>query len=547
MHTARVLYHLLRADFFERTRRYSFLLTLGFVVYFAYLFVPPNHARYATLQMAGHRGVYNSAWLGTQVAMLATLFLSLAGFYLVKNTISRDRQTGVGQILAATPMSRTLYVLGKSLSNFAVLAVMAFALMLAAAVMQIVRAEEMQIDLAQLVSPFLFLTLPALAVIAALAVLFESVRMLRAGLGNVVFYFLWTIIIAVDVREGGNVDLLLGFKTPLQSMQAATAQAFPEYDIEKSRFSMGFNIKANEERWHLKTFVWEGVAWTPSVLFKRLACIALALGLGLLAAFCFDRFDTALKAKAFGGKKKKRLVNGEPEQIDSEQEILSVEAANTKEAARLHLTPLASIAARHNFSRVLLAELKLMLKGVNRWWQLVALGLIIASAFVPLSIARQFLLPFAWIWPLLLWSPMGTRESLHRTHQLVFSAPHVLQRQLPAAWLAGVLVTLFMGSGVLLRTIFAGEWQISFALLAGALFIPTLALAFGVWSGSSKLFEIIYLIIWYGGPMNRMPYLDFIGATDEALLLGMPKVFLMITLMLFALMFWGRRVQMRRH
>ncbi len=536
MSTARGLYQLMRADFLERTRRYSFLLTLGFVIYFAYLFVPPNHARYATLQMAGHRGVYNSAWLGCQVAMLTTLFLSFAGFYLTKNTISRDRQTGVGQILAATPMSKILYVLGKACSNFAVLAVMVLVLILAAAMMQLVRAEDLHMQVWPLASPFLFLTLPTLTIIAALAVLFESIPTLRGGLGNAVFYFLWTFAIALDVREGKNLDLVFGFSAPLQSMQTATAQAYPEYDAAQARFSMGFNFKANEEVWNLKTFTWEGVAWTPAVLLKRFACLAIALGLALLAAFCFDRFDSTAKVRV---KKKRRGDLQEPAAAIAPPKDLSM--------PMLHLTPLTPAQSRYDFGRVLRAELKLMLKGISRWWLLVAAGLLIASASVPLEIGRQWLLPVAWIWPLLLWSKMGTRESLHGTQQLVFSTSKILQRQLPAAWLAGFLITLLMGSGVLLRTILAGEWPISFALFAGALFIPTLALTFGVWSGSSKLFEVIYLILWYIGPMNRMPYVDYIGVTNEAIALGTPQAVLLSTFVLLVFMFWGRRMQMRKY
>jgi hypothetical protein len=36
-----------------------------------------------TLEIDSHRGLYNSAYVGTLIAMLTTLFLSLIGFYLV--------------------------------------------------------------------------------------------------------------------------------------------------------------------------------------------------------------------------------------------------------------------------------------------------------------------------------------------------------------------------------------------------------------------------------------------------------------------------------
>ena len=124
MSRARALVQLVRGDVLERARRHSFLVTLGLTLYAAYMFLPPNHAPYATLNLAGHRGIYNSAWVGCLVAMLAQSFLTLAGFYLVKNAVERDRRTGVGQILAATPLSGPTYLLSKLLSNFAILSAM---------------------------------------------------------------------------------------------------------------------------------------------------------------------------------------------------------------------------------------------------------------------------------------------------------------------------------------------------------------------------------------------------------------------------------------
>ena len=80
--------------------------------------MPPNHSSYATMTIGGHRGLYNSAYLGSLMALLISPFLSLAGFYLVKNAIDRDIQTGVGQILATTTLSKPLYTIGKAISNF---------------------------------------------------------------------------------------------------------------------------------------------------------------------------------------------------------------------------------------------------------------------------------------------------------------------------------------------------------------------------------------------------------------------------------------------
>src|SRR5438034_8465095 len=168
MRSLRALYHLARADFLQRSRSYGFVITLGLALYAACLFIPPNHSSYATMQIGGHRGLYNSAYLGSLMALLISPFLSLAGFYLVKNAIDRDIQTGVGQILATTTLSKPLYTLGKAISNFAVLAVMVVIMGVAALVMQFVRQEDVNLHPGKNVTPLIFISLPVMLVVAGL-------------------------------------------------------------------------------------------------------------------------------------------------------------------------------------------------------------------------------------------------------------------------------------------------------------------------------------------------------------------------------------------
>ena len=90
------------------------------------------------------------------MTLVSTLFVSLVGFYIVKNAILRDEQTRVGRILASTPMSRVFYTLAKTLSNFAVLALMVAVLAVTALLMQFIRAEDTHYQLGTLLAPFLW-------------------------------------------------------------------------------------------------------------------------------------------------------------------------------------------------------------------------------------------------------------------------------------------------------------------------------------------------------------------------------------------------------
>lgn len=186
-----------------------------------------------------------------------------------------------------------------------------------------------------------------------------------------------------------------------------------------------------------------------------------------------------------------------------------------------------------------------MLKGQRWWWYMVALGLVTASLFAPLEALRRDLLPAAWIWPLLIWSAMGVREVRHRTAEFIISVPHPMRFQLPAIWLAGVILALLTGGGAAVRLILAGDWATLLAWTAGALFIPSLALMLGVWSGSSKLFEVVYITMWYLGPMSNLSALDFMGAHREAVATGTPLYYLSLTILLLGLAVVGRRRQLQ--
>jgi len=530
--TLRAIAHLVRADFLERVRRYSFLITLGVTIFAAYSFVPPAGARYATVDLGGYRGVYNSAWIGCTVALVTTLFLALAGFYLVKNAVERDLQTGVGQIIATTPLRKPLYTLGKALSNFAVLAVMVGLIAVASGVMQVVRGEDLRVEPWALLSPFLVLALPAMAVVAALAILFEVIPWLRGGLGNVIYYFLYTglVVYAAVSSEAAPANAIVpfdvfAFSIPVSRITTAVRAAVPGYNG-------GFSIGINPVEAPLSTFYWAGIQWTPGIILQRLAWLGVAVAIALGAALFFDRFDPAR------GRQKRQRGTALPAVPETSVAIAP--------AAPVRLAPLPTQHKRFYFGRMVLGELRLMLKGQRWWWYVVALGLAIAAASSPLDVVRQYLLPAAWLWPFLVWSPLGNREARHRTEQMVFSAAFPLRGQLPAAWIAGLIVALATGSGVALRLLLAGQWSALLAWAVGAAFIPALALALGVWSGSSKLFEVVYFLLWYAGPMNQVPALDYLGATDEAVTTGIPLVYLALTLLLLGLAFAGRQRQMHK-
>ncbi len=525
-----VLYHIAKADFLERIRRPSFFVVLVLSLYVGYFFVPEADAGYVTVGLGNMRGVYNSAWIGVTFSLMCSTFLSLVGFYLVKNSVARDRDTRVAQLLASTRLSGFEYLLGKTLSNFALLSAIVGTLLVSAVVTQLIRGEDTSVHLGQIIAPSVIMAMPYLLVISAVAVLFEVTPLLRGALGNVAYFFLWNFTLVMSIMPNATeghgmvgVNDLPGitriFEQLCADVAVITGKSF-------ENVSMGIQLIADAER--PTTFLWNGMHWGFGTIAERLVWVAFAIGVVLVAVPIFRRFES-LSVMPKAAKKKA---------AETKEEVVVVSQITEQRT----LTPLTS-RLKVSLVAMVRAELWLALRGANRWWYIGMLGLIVATLLTPMEAARKFLFPIAWIWPMAVWSAMGTREKKNTVEQVMFSNPRFLRFQLPAMWLAGLLVTAAAGSGMAVRFLIAGEMNSLFAWVVGLAFIPTLALAAGVWTGRALLFEALYVALWYVGPMNQVPFLDFMGATSSVTP-AITIVFAVITIVLMSAAWIGRRHQM---
>jgi hypothetical protein len=506
MNTLRVLGHLMRADFLERVRRYSFLVTLGLVLWLGYL----SASGQIRMRVApDYVGVVNSAWAGTTMALTVAFALGWIGFYLVKGSVNRDYVTGVGQIMATTPLSRPAYTLGKWLSNFAVLAVM-IVLLFVAGIAMMLWIGEGPVDVWALAAPLVFLALPVMALVAAVAVLFETIGFLRGGLGNIVYFGLFLVLMSLSLSGSsfgsGAYRPYADFSGMQLVGQSALPAALAAYPEGPAGFTFSFKELADP-----KLFTWSGLEWTGEIIVWRVLWLVAAFAIALLAAVPFDRFNPSRvltpSKVAFDPRRWFRRAVTAPAETGA--------TAGAAPVAAPRLTPLdRSSGNRFRFDALFLGELKLLIKGLPWWWYAVAAGLAGTTLFVPADTARMLLIA-AWTWPVLILSGLGCREARFDTRQIVFSAPRPLLNQLPAAWLSGVVLLAAAGLGGLLRFAFAGEFVSVAGWFVGIFFVPSLALALGVVTGASKPFEALY-IFWMYGLTQKVPPLDFAGLWPES-------------------------------
>ena len=488
--TGTALVRLAAGDFRDRVRRPVYAVTLLAAVALGYLAVPAADSRWVILDVGGNRGVYNSAWVGAATALAGALWLTVGGFWVVRGGIARDAVGRVGEILAATPLRTGGYLAAKFLANLLVLGSMLGVLAGTALVLQLVRGEDRSVHPVALFGPFVTIALPLIAVTAAAAVLFDTVPSLRAGFGNVVWFVL-SLVLAIGGQSGDAPLGGIGVQQVTQSM--ADALRRQQLELGGRQFSLGLTQVPEP----LHTFGWDGAQFTGGFLATRLTIVLCAAAVAVLPALWFGRFDPARNSRRSAAVTAAPAVEVPP-------------VAPAPFGVLPHTAPVRAGA----FGRLLVGQTRILVQGVRRTWWAVTAVLGVAALAVPLPVATGLLLPVLWLWPVLIWSRLGSQQVENGLEELLAAHPAPRLRLL-AEWASGAVLAAVAGLGPLLRMLAAGDAPGAAHWFAGALFVPALALVLGTVVRSHRPFQALYLPLWYL-LVNQVGAVDFMGAVRTA-------------------------------
>lgn len=522
------MYHVARADLLQRLRSRKLLAVFALVVYLGYLVnvggIELVYQRPAGDAFDNYYGEPTAALIGTKAALTGSFFVLLGGFYLVKNAVERDRSTEVDRLVASAPVPARAYLVGKWLSNVGLLAAVLAVLGVATVINHAVHGVGPTNPLA-LLGPIALLGLPLAAFVGGVALLFESVDRLSGSLGNVAYFVLivssFAVFGAADGRLPGAVppttkalDLvgILGvYEATLESVHAVV----PGYADGPPSFGQIFDTADTG------TFRYTGGGWPAWFYAQRAGLVAAGLAVAAAAAAPFDRFARS------GGSASPGVVGRLVASLpfvggDAGSEGTGGEVPQPREVSLTAVTDRDAGGA----VRLLLAEVRLVLRGRAWWWYAGAAAIAAGPVLADASAAqvRGLVLPLALVWPLFALSSLGVRPSRHRVTPLVLSSKRPLVQVL-CEWGAGVVLTAGLLSGVAVQLVTTGEGGALVGVAAAVLFVPSFALAAGIWSRTSRLFEGGYLALWYAGPLNQFPPIDFAGVTDAALDHGVPPAF----------------------
>ena len=513
-----------RSDLRQRARSPKYLAVALLVAYLAQSVTAGDVQLFIG---GGYTGVPNAAWFGGFVAVVGTTLLVLGGFSLVRGSITRDREPGLAQLVATAPVRTTTYLAGRWLGYFLVLAGVTAALAVATVAGFLLHGTG-SLDLFALLSPFVVITLPTMALVAAIAVCFEAIAPLARTLGTAIYVFGVLLAISVVSLLPEPVFDLLGIVIVRESMLEAVPEAVAGFE------RLTFQITQPGAG---TLFTWHGMDWGLVELGSRAPILAAALLFWGVAILGFDRFranaglvglfdalpDLPTISGSPGGGSDESGGSDSRERSDTAtasatQTVTDREGSDPSDTAVSAVDRLGRIdpqTPRLLDPRVVLAELRMTLRGHRwLWYGAVSMALLV-QLVAPLDAVRALVAPVALLLPLSAWSGLGVRERRHRTQELVFTAPRPLG-QTVAVWLGGLAVGLVTVGGYAVRLALVGDAGALAAVLAGMAAAPALALAAGTWLGSARAFDTLYLVVWYLGPLQAVSPLDFVGATSVA-------------------------------
>lgn len=465
------------------------------------------------LSWGGYRGAPTAGWIGVNGAVVSLLLLSLAGFYLVRDAVGRDRRLGVDRMWGSSPVSRLTYFSSKIAGNLAYLLLLGSLPVVLTTAQWITRPAGAITGsgLVELWYPFLILVLPVLVGVAGLAVVFDVVPALRGAAGNLFYLLIWALLVAASNQtQPGGLDLVgLGIIKPL-IRDAVIAQ----HPGATGFFDIGTRQPAG-------TFLWTGLPTNPRLIAERL--------LWLIPGF----FPLVLMPWLGIASRRPPASSRHPGRLSEWIEAVHLGLARLELVRYLPNPP---------FGRLVLGEVVVGIKGRSGWWVIGALALVGASLLAPLQNVISVWYPLAALWVLPVLSGFGNRERRANTAPVLYGVARPVGRHLTATLASGVLLSALLLGGSALRAGWAGMAAPATGALLSILALPAIALGLGVSTGNNRPFEFFFVLAWYLGPIRGAEQLDFLGRSSSGSALG---VIPWLALGLGALGFLARARQLR--
>lgn len=486
-----IIYYVFKADFLERTRRFSFMALCAAVMFLTFFSVPDVKAPFVSICIEPYifRQGSNATWIPTAIALCGGVLFPIVGLGFVKGSIGMDRNSGFLYACQSMNMKNGSYIIGKFLSNLLMLTVMWFAAVAGAAVMLVLKFPGSGLDFCGYISPFMGIY-PGIVFAAAFAVILESLP-IHDGFKNAAGIATLFLLFLASYASGGYGSPLIrvmDYSNYNWNMESINAVVNPiiGHDVRETGILVpgGMFSESNGT----KELFFHGLVWDSGYFADKMFLLAICLMLVAAAVVILERTQREEKDRAKSGKDRVKAVHG-------------------------------------CYINHFLFELKMLFRGFPKAVFIVIAGLWIYSFFAPPAYVQGYVWVITLVLTMPVFSQIGCREYECNTAEYFMTIRFSLAKQALYSWLWGAFVLLMLSVPVVWKTACQYEYFHAACYVAFSLFVPAAAGFLGEYVKTRRAFETLFLLLCF--LLINMPSFLFTGYM--AVLMGAGTVLCILT------------------
>lgn len=458
-----IFYQVLKADFLERSRRFSFIMMCAAAMMLALFSVPNVEAPFVSICMEPdifYQGS-NATWVSITIALCGGMLFPMAALSFIKSGIDMDRSSGLLYAMQSMNMGKGSYCVGKFLSNLLLLTIIWVSIAAGAAIMIPLHFPNQTLRFYDFVTPFLGLY-PGLIFVSAFAVLLESLPFINNRAGNVIGIITLFIIFLFNYSVGEYSNPLLGafdignYRWTMDSINNAVIPVIGR-SVQETGILVPGGVFADSKG--SQELFFHGLIWNSQYFVDKICLAAVCVALIMLAIAFLESTEHS----------KKRLS-----------------IKNSKSAA-----------IRIRYSGQWVSEFKLIFQGKTIGWFLIITGLWICCILAPLKYVQNYIWIIMLIFSVSLFSQLGCREHEYNLTEYFMTIKHSLVKQLCFSYLWGAAILLMISLPVIVKCAMIQNYSYVIGYISFSIFTPALAGFLGECTKSKRAFETVYLLFCF--------------------------------------------------
>lgn len=269
-----------------RLRRLSTLVALAVFVVMTWALIPDPRHGMTLMSVKGARVLYSSNAMAFGSATFASVLIGLGSFYLVRGRISEDLRSGIASVIAATLISNRMFLLARWLGGVLYMLGLVAALMGTTMVLHALRGEGP-------IQPMLYLQnygillVPMVFFGVSVALLFDSVSFLMGKAGDVLYFFLWMLQLALFAATQASIKAYF----PALFMIDVSGVGIAIMQMQHLLGTTAITVGVSEFNAALPIVTLPAALWSAQIILMRMACALLATAPMLPAMLFFHRYS----------------------------------------------------------------------------------------------------------------------------------------------------------------------------------------------------------------------------------------------------------------